>query len=55
MAESLKGKTAYDKNSKRYLNITNHQAISIGSTNVSNSIVDKPEFVSIFFQYLGGR
>ena len=44
IAESLKGKTSYDKNSQRYLNLTKHLAIFIGSTSVPNSIVENPEF-----------
>lgn len=46
IAESLKIKTSYDKNSQRYLNLTKHLAIFIGSTSIPNSIVENLEFRS---------
>lgn len=44
MAKSFKGKTAYNKNSERYLNTMKHLAIYLGSTNIPNSIVDNQSF-----------
>ena len=45
--ESFKGKSQYDKSSQRYLHITKQLAISIGSSNVSHSIVEDAEFRSL--------
>lgn len=47
LAESFKGKSPYDKKSERYLTITKHVAIFIGSSNVPNSIVENAEFKSL--------
>ena len=54
VAESLKGKSMYDKTSDRYLMITKQLTIFIGSSNVPNSIVENEEFKS-FIKTLDSR
>ena len=44
LAESLKTKSLYSKDSDRYRKISKKLAIFIGSTNVSNSVVENLEF-----------
>ena len=54
LAETLKSKSAYRKDSDRYQLISKKLAIFIGSSNVSNSIVDNLEFRDLLFA-LDGR
>ena len=44
LAQVLHKRTAYEKDSNRYKQVTRQLAMFIGVTNVANSIVENPEF-----------